>query len=1015
MKSFKKALAVLLSVLMVVFSFPFTAMAIENPYQTEDEIYATDYDVVVHAFVMEYDTNLGYGFFSDAYADTGEAFIDPTNMNINDLSSPDGLFCIYITVENLDGCEGSQLTFNYDSSKITPAAYGRRDAVSTGSSAKDPLETAEIYDGADCTGTTAILNGADVAYTVYCPKGQFTPANETVIDDTIDGAVLPGAVIACFGFQMLEDSFDLTEVFQLDLHGNFSFFESQGYSGNTKKYIVPYNGLDYVDGVNDIPSHNTMFTFPEWGLAPAEDVNTDVTYTYTFANGTSTDVTVAEGETPTAPANTATATVSNNDGTHTTTTYTWPAFDAATTSYTEVTTSETVDCTKVVDAEAVAPGHTTDGSTEAWHCSECGYTVTASPVDATGHSWDAGVVTAPTCTEQGYTTYTCTDNDGGKLVTDYTAIDPDNHTAIVDDAAVAATCKATGLTAGQHCEACGAVIVAQTVTQIDPDNHTNIVTDAAVAATCTTSGLTEGSHCEGCGAIIVAQQTIDALDHDWSAVSSTNATCVTAGTVSYECTRCDATKTETGVLDPTNHEGPIVQDPEVPATCISTGLTEGSHCDACGAAEVEQQEIPIDPNNHLGDRITDAAVPATCTTPGLTEGSHCEDCGAVLVPQQTIDALGHDWDDGVVTKEATRAEDGEITYTCGNDASHTYTDVIPALGVQISVTGNDLGTTTLNGVASDNETIGVPYAKTYTLVATPAENAEFIGWMVNGKLVSESASYTTGAYADLTYVPVFAEKDATFTITFIDQFNRVIATLTNAEVAALSALPTAPEYPHYTFDAYNMTLDEVKALDAADVVIANYTKDDSTFVVNAAGCTITVDGVDYADTATVAHDALVTVKPANDDVATAWTVNGSEASYAAEYSFYVTADVDVTYATSVVVAAPTVANVSMDAVEGSAYKVRFLATRSVTEGYTLLESGFIYGKNLAEADLILDNVNGSTCRIAKNSNMAADGQFAITFGVTAATGTACARAYIIVKDAAGTVSAIYAPMQEWVY
>ncbi|MCD8314227.1 MAG: hypothetical protein LUD44_01080, partial [Firmicutes bacterium] len=39
-------------------------------------------------------------------------------------------------------------------------------------------------------------------------------------------------------------------------------------------------------------------------------------------------------------------------------------------------------------------------------CSVCGDTYTADETDATGHSYEA-VVTAPTCTDGGYTTYTC--------------------------------------------------------------------------------------------------------------------------------------------------------------------------------------------------------------------------------------------------------------------------------------------------------------------------------------------------------------------------------------------------------------------------------------------------------------------------------------------------------------------------------------------------------------------------------------------------------------------------------
>ena len=67
------------------------------------------------------------------------------------------------------------------------------------------------------------------------------------------------------------------------------------------------------------------------------------------------------------------------------------------------------------------------------------------------------VVTAPTCTTDGYTTYTCACGDT------YTAdeVPATGHTEVVD-AAVKATCVATGLTEGKHCSVCSEVLVAQT-------------------------------------------------------------------------------------------------------------------------------------------------------------------------------------------------------------------------------------------------------------------------------------------------------------------------------------------------------------------------------------------------------------------------------------------------------------------------------------------------------------------------------------------------------------------------
>ena len=70
------------------------------------------------------------------------------------------------------------------------------------------------------------------------------------------------------------------------------------------------------------------------------------------------------------------------------------------------------------------------------------------------------------------------------------------------------------------------------------------------------------------------------------------------------------------------------------------------------------------------------AVAATCTEGGKTEGSKCSVCGTVLTAQQATPALGHDWDEGTVTKEPGYLNPGKITYTCTR-CGETKTEEIP--------------------------------------------------------------------------------------------------------------------------------------------------------------------------------------------------------------------------------------------------------------------------------------------------------------------------------------------------
>ena len=399
---------------------------------------------------------------------------------------------------------------------------------------------------------------------------------------------------------------------------------------------------------------------------------------------------------------------------------------------------------KAVKDAAVAATCETTGKTEGSHCSVCNTVIKAQTTTAAlGHSWDSGKVTkAATCTAAGTKTYTCTRCKKTRTET----IAATGHKA-VKDAAVAATCETTGKTEGSHCSVCNTVIKAQTTTAAlghswDGGKVTKAATcttagtktytctrckktrtetiaaaghkavkDAAVAATCETTGKTEGSHCSVCGTVLKSQTTIAALSHSWDGGKITKAaTCTTAGTKTYTCTRCKKTRTET--IAATGHKA--VKDAAIAATCETAGKTEGSHCSVCGTVLKSQTTTAALGHSWDSGKVTkaatcttagtktytctrckktrtetiaatghkvvkDAAVAATCETAGKTEGSHCSVCGTVLKAQTTTAALGHDYGEWKTIKAATYTEPGQAERVCRRNASHKEYRQLPIL------------------------------------------------------------------------------------------------------------------------------------------------------------------------------------------------------------------------------------------------------------------------------------------------------------------------------------------------
>lgn len=368
-----------------------------------------------------------------------------------------------------------------------------------------------------------------------------------------------------------------------------------------------------------------------------------------------------------------------------------------------------------------------------------------------------------------------------------------------------------------------------------------------------------------------------------------------------------------------------------------------------------------------------------------------------------------------VVTEPTLDKPGSEVTSCTICGQVLETKVLPQLkGYDITVAKTAYGTTTLNSEdATNGKTTKVPANSTVTLTAQANEGAEFVGWKVANKLVSTNETYSFTAVADTEVTPVFTETaESTFVVVFIDMYGNVVSTQEVASGADIKVPATAPIYPGYTFKGWALTNDEITALTEGKTIRAIYEKDATqTYTVKAAGATITVNGTDYTDKAeNVAYDAKVTVTKAG---ATSWTVNGATVGYGESYSFFCASDIELTAVTKADDTSKTqVAIVSTTRPSATDCDVLFVATRTVADNETVYSQGFVYGKNVTASDLTLENVgntasgtNPGKVRVIYNNTNAS--QIGLNYGLTAKTGVAGARAFVVTKDADGHVHTYY--------
>ncbi len=629
------------------------------------------------------------------------------------------------------------------------------------------------------------------------------------------------------------------------------------------------------------------------------------------------------------------------------------------------------------------------------------------------HTFDEGVVDpAPTCTTPGTKTYTCT-------VCGKTATEEVTDTNAHSWGAWAADDSTWATTTDQTVEA----------------NNSATVTFKRVCAN-------SASHTES--------QNVNATVSSFTAAQEG-----VAGSVTFSATYEGVTATKTVELEALAHTHNYTTRQEIPNTRVaSTCKTAGSYqtalyC-ACGeydATSVQTENLPLDADNHENLQNM-PAIAATCETAGRAAGKYCDACDTWTEGGETIPAKNHDFSGAIDITWAQTAESGENKWTasgvqhCVNDASHTQeiavdtvyshkdasnkeagydkweakvngevqdtkTETIAAAGVNITVAATDLGTVEGSIETNGSEvTKAFAFGEKYTVTAVRPAGTTFIGWQVDGKLVSTTDTYSSIAYTDLTLVPVFQEAtEGKINVFFYDKYGNTIkaykdVTVDEYQAAVAEGVPAAPTYPGYTFAGYDKSDDDIKATSTSATFTAQYEKADTTFTVNAPGATIeasegTVDG----ETATVPYDAQVTVKAAG---AAGWAIDGVTVAYGEEYTFYVGADVTVTPVADAEVA-PIVNIIN---VTNNAPNYTVLATRAAGNAQ-IAQRGWMYGRSATDAalaDIEAAKAAGLRVKIAEASTSE---QFALTFKASTA-GTIRIRAFIV--DSRGNV--YYSPIED---
>ncbi len=357
------------------------------------------------------------------------------------------------------------------------------------------------------------------------------------------------------------------------------------------------------------------------------------------------------------------------------------------------------DHTSTHEVITVQPTCTTDGKTTQV-CDECGFTVSESPLNPTGHSWELsetidnadddghiysyyvcsicaetkteiehisfvdGYYTyenTATCTKAGTETYTCTVENCGKVEFHFVSGNHSITEYVVDKEP---TCTETGERHGT-CSICNAEITET----IDALGHQNTLTET-LDNTLTDGHIYETFVCSVCNEKTITPTHVEWIDGCYESTVLTNPTCTIPGLRRDTCTVCGKTRNEQ-ISANGQHEWEETSRTE--PNCTTRG-TVNYTCTVCGKTKTEY----IDALGHDYQLVSEESVAPTCTETGTNKWK-CSVCN--LTKTDNVSALGHTQDESTyqIVNEPTCTDKGTATAIC-SVCNESFDIEVPALG-----------------------------------------------------------------------------------------------------------------------------------------------------------------------------------------------------------------------------------------------------------------------------------------------------------------------------------------------